>query len=201
MNDTLAHPLVRSYLSSVGDRAAALPDVRRQELLADLREHIEVALADSGTFDEGEVRRVLDQLGTPGEIVAAALAEEAGSGPVPESGRHTAITLCLIVVALPAALIPVIGPFFAPAAVIAALVRLWRSPQWARQEKRQATLLMLSPVIAVPVLAAVFSVAGGGLTAIALMAALLAAALLPVTAAVRLHRSAARVRQQVRRTA
>ncbi|RDG39131.1 HAAS signaling domain-containing protein [Streptomyces corynorhini] len=201
MNDTFAHPLVHSYLSSVGDRAAVLPDVRRQELLADLREHIEVALAESDTVDEGDVRRVLDQLGTPGEIVAAALAEEANSGPVPESGRRTAITLCLIVVALPAALIPVIGSFFAPAAMIAALVRLWRSRQWARREKWQATLLMFSPVIVVPGLAAVFSVAGGGLTAVAVMATLVVAASLPVTAAVRLHRSAARVRQRIRRTA
>ncbi|QNA77200.1 hypothetical protein C8250_039965 [Streptomyces sp. So13.3] len=198
MSDTLAHPLVQAYLSSVGQGVVALPDVRRQELLADLREHIEVALADADTVDEGSVRRVLDQLGTPGEVVAAALAEEAGSGPVPESGRRTAVTLCLIVVALPASLIPVIGPFFALAAMIAALVRLWKSPQWVRREKRQATLLMLSPVIAVPVLAVVFSVASGGLTPVALMAALLAAVPLPVAAAVRLHRSAARVRQQLR---
>ncbi|GAA0674150.1 hypothetical protein GCM10010193_28720 [Kitasatospora atroaurantiaca] len=198
MNDTLAHPLVRAYLTSVEERTTALPDVRRQELLADLREHIEVALADSDTFDENSVRRVLDQLGTPGEIAAAALAEEPGNHPVPESSRHTSVTLCLIVMALPAALIPVIGPFLALAATVAALVRLWKSPQWVRREKRQATLLVLSPVVTVPALAVVLSVALGGLTPITLMTALLAAMCLPVAAAIRLGRSAARLRQQLR---
>ncbi|MFI6447148.1 HAAS signaling domain-containing protein [Kitasatospora sp. NPDC050543] len=197
MNDTLDHPLVRAFLSSVEERAAALPDLRRQELLADLREHVEVALADSGSFDESDVRRVLDQLGSPGEITAAALAEEPGDHPVPDSSGHTSITLGLIVVALPAALIPVIGPLLTLPATIAALVRLWKSPQWVRREKQQATLLVLSPTVTVPVFAVVLSLALGQLAPTTVMAALLAAMTIPVAAAVRLGRSAARLRRQV----
>ncbi|MDH6577223.1 hypothetical protein [Kitasatospora sp. MAP5-34] len=197
MNDPLAHPLVLAYLSSIEERTTALPDARRQELLADLREHIEVALAESGTLDETSVRRVLDQLGTPGEITAAALAEEPGNHPTPETSRHTSITLCLAALALPAALVPVAGPLLSLAATVAALVRLWKSPQWVRREKRQATLLLLSPVVTVPAFAVICSVALGGLTAIALLTALLLAAFLPVAAAVRLGRSATRLRQQL----
>ncbi|MDH6127383.1 hypothetical protein [Kitasatospora sp. GP82] len=197
MNNTLTHPLVRAYLSSVEEQATALPGARRQELLADLREHIEVALAESDTLDDNSVRRVLEQLGAPGEIAAAALAEEPGNHPVPQSSRHTSVTLCLAVVPLPVALVPVIGPFLALAATVAALVRLWKSPQWVRREKRQATLLVLSPVVTVPALAVVCSVVLGGLTPIALMTALPAAVCLPVAAAIRLGRSAARLRRHL----
>ncbi|MGV9268974.1 HAAS signaling domain-containing protein [Kitasatospora sp. NPDC003701] len=198
MNDTLAHPLVRVYLSSVEERTAALPEARRRELLADLSEHIEVALAEAGGFDESGVRRVLDQLGTPGEIAAAALAEEPGDQPVPESGRRTAVTAVLIAAQLPAALVPAVGPLLAPVVTVVALVRLWRSRQWSRREKGEATLLMFSPLVAVPVLAVLLSVALGGLSPIGLMVAVLLALPLPTVGAVRLARSAARLRARQR---
>ena len=189
-------PLRAGLPYSVEERATALPHARRQELLADLRDHIEVALADADTSDENSMRRGLDQLSAPGEIAAAAL--EPGNTPVPESSRQTSATLYLTVVPLPAALIPVIGPFLAVTATAAALVRLWKSPQWVRQQKRQATLLVLSPFATIPALAGIFSVALGGLTPIMLMTALLAALPLPVAAAMRLGRSATRLRQQLR---
>ncbi|MFG3049528.1 HAAS signaling domain-containing protein [Kitasatospora sp. NPDC048239] len=190
MTNTLAHPLVRSFLSSVEDRTAALPDARRRELLADLREHIEVALSESDPSDGSAVRRILDQLGTPTEIADAALSEEPAARPVPESPRRTAITLGLLVLPLPAALIPVLGLLVAPAAAAAGLIRLWKSPQWSRGEKRQATLFALSPLLTVPALAAALSTTLGGLSPVGLLAALLLAAALPTLAAIRLHRTA-----------
>ncbi|WP_406193665.1 hypothetical protein OH807_03280 [Kitasatospora sp. NBC_01560] len=194
MNEPLSHPLVRTYLTAVEDRTAALPVARRRELLADLREHVEVALAESGTLDDDAVRRVLGQLGAPAEIAAAALAEEPGDRPVPESSRRTLVTLGLVVLAMPAAFVPAVGPFLGAVVAIAALVRLWRSPQWAGPEKRTATLLMLSPVVTLPVLAVLLSVLLGGLSAAALTVALPVALCLPVVAAVRLGRSAAGLR-------
>ncbi|MFF2039022.1 hypothetical protein ACFVVX_01235 [Kitasatospora sp. NPDC058170] len=197
MTNTLAHPLVRSFLSSVEDRTTALPEVRRRELLADLREHVEVALAESDPSDETAVRRILDQLGTPAEIAAAALAEEPAAQPAPESPRRTAITLGLLVLPLPAALVPVLGLLLAPAATVAGLIRLWKSPQWSRREKRQATVLALSPLVTAPVLAlaVAFSTTFGGLTPLTLLTVLLLSVPLPVLAAIRLHRSAARLRR------
>ncbi|MER6400768.1 hypothetical protein ABT263_32705 [Kitasatospora sp. NPDC001603] len=195
MTDTLAHPLVRDYLSSVEALTAALPELHRRELLADLREHIEVALADAGHLDGDGVRGVLDQLGAPGEIAAAALAEEPGDDrPVPESGGRTAVTAALIAVPLPAALVPVIGAPLGLIAAVVGLVRLWKSPQWSRREKREATLLALSPVLVLPVVAAVLSVVLGGLSARTVTIALLVTLALPVVAAARLVRSAARLR-------
>ncbi|MFJ9947152.1 HAAS signaling domain-containing protein [Kitasatospora sp. NPDC091207] len=198
MNDTLAHPLVRVFLSSVEQRTAALPEAHRRELLADLREHIAVALAEAGTLDDAGVRRVLDQLGTPAEITAAALAEEPGDQPVAESAGRTVLTVALVAVPLPVGLVPVLGLVLSPVAAVAALVRLWKSRQWSRPEKLRATVLMLSPVLTVPLLAGVVSVASGGLSARTVLIPLLAALVLPVVAAVGLHRSAARLREQRR---
>ncbi|MGW7574796.1 HAAS signaling domain-containing protein [Streptomyces sp. NPDC054765] len=79
---TSADP-VHDYLSAVGREASALPADRRQELLADLAEHIEVAHAERPDAAIGEV---LAELGDPRTIVATALAE-AGSGAAGASAR------------------------------------------------------------------------------------------------------------------
>ncbi|MFH8440831.1 HAAS signaling domain-containing protein [Streptomyces sp. NPDC018026] len=68
--------LVRDYLGAVEREAAALPADRRQELLADLAEHIDVTRADRPDAAPGEI---LAELGDPRTIAATALAE-AGSG-------------------------------------------------------------------------------------------------------------------------
>lgn len=77
-----------------------LSDDRRRDLVADLREHMESVLPQG--FDDAAVRETLDRLGSPREIVAAAIAEEPGVQPLrPESGVRTAVTLGM---AVPAAL-------------------------------------------------------------------------------------------------
>ncbi|MDJ0345371.1 hypothetical protein QMK19_21255 [Streptomyces sp. H10-C2] len=88
-----------------------------------------------------------------------------------------------------------VGPVLALAAAVAGLTRLWKSAQWVRLEKRQATLLLLAPVVAVPVLGLVISLAFDGLSTSAVMAALLLSWCLPAVAAARLARSAARLRE------
>ncbi|MEU3401389.1 HAAS signaling domain-containing protein [Streptomyces filamentosus] len=67
---------VRDYLSAVEREASALPADRRQELLADLAEHIEVTRAEHPEAGPGEV---LARLGDPRTIAGTALAE-AGTG-------------------------------------------------------------------------------------------------------------------------
>ncbi|GAA5007610.1 HAAS signaling domain-containing protein [Streptomyces hyderabadensis] len=67
---------VRDYLLAVEREAAALPADRRQELLADLAEHIDVTRAERPGVAPGEI---LAELGDPRTIAATALAE-AGSG-------------------------------------------------------------------------------------------------------------------------
>ncbi|MGF1342915.1 HAAS signaling domain-containing protein [Streptomyces flavovirens] len=76
--------LVERYLAAVGREASALPAQRRQELVADLAEHIEVALSER----PGEARDILGELGDPRTIATTALQEagSAGPGPVAEIG-------------------------------------------------------------------------------------------------------------------
>ncbi|MBW6433794.1 hypothetical protein KZ829_08600 [Actinoplanes hulinensis] len=69
---TQTDQLVADYLARVGRAAAGLPAGRREELLADLREHIDIARAESGAETEAEIRTILDRLGDPESIVAAA---------------------------------------------------------------------------------------------------------------------------------
>ncbi|MFE3217225.1 HAAS signaling domain-containing protein [Streptomyces antimycoticus] len=207
MSSPLSHPLVRTFLASVERRTAALPAGWREELLEDLREEIAAALADdrtenpaadgSAAISEERVRRVLDWIGTPEEIAADALAEESGSiPPEPENPGGTWLTLGLAVLPVPLCLIPGVGIPLGLVAAFGALVRLWRSAPWVRREKRQATLFVLSPLVTVPVLAAALSLAFDGISAPAFVGSLLIALALPVVGAVRLARSAARLREQ-----
>ncbi|MFE3074143.1 HAAS signaling domain-containing protein [Streptomyces sp. NPDC059247] len=112
---TSADP-VRAYLSAVERETSTLPADRRQELLADLAEHIEVSRAERPDAPVGEV---LAGLGDPRTIAATALAE-AGDGaawapaaPAPgpvgapaRRGRvHPLVPLVMLALALPFAVV------------------------------------------------------------------------------------------------
>ncbi|MFK4273582.1 HAAS signaling domain-containing protein, partial [Streptomyces milbemycinicus] len=88
MSSPLSHPLVRTFLSSVERRTAALPAVRREELLEDLREEIAAALADApaqnlaGGFTEGPAEGFAEHPGEhPGEHPADHPAEDPTDRP------------------------------------------------------------------------------------------------------------------------
>jgi uncharacterized membrane protein len=84
-----AEPLVEDYLRHLEAVAAVLPEYRRAELLAEIRAHLDEALRQVPAGDEAAVRSMLERLGSPEEIVAAA-AEPVPSGqffpvPMPET--------------------------------------------------------------------------------------------------------------------
>ncbi|MGW7517262.1 HAAS signaling domain-containing protein [Streptomyces sp. NPDC054796] len=187
MSEPLTHPLVRAYLASVEREAAVLPDERRRELVADLREHIGSVLP--GDADDAAVQQALDRLGTPREIAAAAIAEEPGVDPLrPESRARTTLTLALMVLAAP---FWVLGVGLVLAVV--AVVRIWRSTAWSRRDKRLGAVCALSPLLVIPAAAAPFAFTSG-LTANAVFGAHLIAMVIPLAAAVHLGRGAARLR-------
>ena len=76
--------LVQDYLRRLEQAAAPLPRSRRAELVAEIREHIDDALLEAGAADEVAVRNVLERLGPPEEIVAAAATP---TGPTGRAGR------------------------------------------------------------------------------------------------------------------
>lgn len=71
--------LVTDYLRRLDAAAVALPYDRRVELVGEIREHIEQARTAGGISGEASLRDLLDRLGDPDEIVAAA----AEDGDVP----------------------------------------------------------------------------------------------------------------------
>lgn len=76
--------LVAGYLGLVERALDGVPEAHRVELLTDLREHIEAERADLSSESEAAVRGILDRLGDPEEIAAAARAEH-----VPAAGATT----------------------------------------------------------------------------------------------------------------
>lgn len=100
---------VRDYLSAVEREASALPPDRRQELVADLAEHVEVTRAERPGATLGEI---LAELGDPRTIAATALAEagsrpagapaEGGAGdPVRRGKVHPLVPLLMLTLSLP----------------------------------------------------------------------------------------------------
>jgi hypothetical protein len=78
--------VVGEYLREVDLRLSGLPLLQRRELLADLETHIETARVERNIQSEGELIEVLERLGSP-EVVAAAAYEENGPGRTPPPPR------------------------------------------------------------------------------------------------------------------
>lgn len=71
--------LVEDYLGAVSYACADLPPDRRDDLLADLREHIAAARAVLYQPTEAAIRTILDRLGEPSVIAEEALLGEPGA--------------------------------------------------------------------------------------------------------------------------
>jgi hypothetical protein len=138
-------PLVDDYLRRLEAAAAHLPRARRKELVGEIDEHLEAALAEAGD-DEAAVRNVLERLGSPEEIAAAA-------GPAPERGRLETAALFVLSVSF---ILPGVGYLIGAGLVFA-------SKAWGGRDKTIG--LLIPPLVvligAVVVLAGAASVADG----------------------------------------
>ncbi len=88
METPVTDPIVAEYLQRLDRAGAVLPPDRRTELVQEIAHHIEQARADGSARDEVSVRTLLDRLGEPDEIVAAAR-EEGDDVPAPPAGFDT----------------------------------------------------------------------------------------------------------------
>ena len=161
MNSTRLNPLVEDYLARLDAEARVLPDQERQELVAELRGYLEAGLSE--TTSDADVRNLLQALGSPSDIIAAATLElEVGStqpstsqvlpAPPPPSPWGTVEIIAVLGLTAGTVLIPLIGP-------VIGLCFVWASTQWTRREKVVATALGLLPVLA---LVMGFAVVAGG---------------------------------------
>ncbi|MEV6270514.1 hypothetical protein AB0L64_25325 [Kribbella sp. NPDC051936] len=123
--------LVDAYLKYLTEAAEPLPEGRRTDLLADVTSHIAEARA-AGATSEDDVRRMLQRLGDPDELVAAST-----DGLVlvdryrPRFRGREVLALCL----LP------LGGFLALIGWVVGVVLLWTSDRWTRGEKWLGTLV------------------------------------------------------------
>jgi hypothetical protein len=119
MNPTV-HPLVAGYLRSLEGAAKVLPRRERDELVTEIRMHLDEALPPGAT--EADVRNALDALGAPWDIVAAAGGETTA---VRRGAREVFALILLVTGGFP---IPVVGWFVGLGLLI------W-SPLWTVRQK------------------------------------------------------------------
>lgn len=118
--------LVEDYLAKVSRATSGLPPERREELMRDLSEHIEIRRGELTDEREVHVLEILERLGDP-EMIARAAAADAGlpllparapvvdaSAPAPAGRRwRTALIIGVIVLVVIVALVCVGMLFFA----------------------------------------------------------------------------------------
>ncbi|MFB7739239.1 hypothetical protein ACFC08_33640 [Streptomyces sp. NPDC056112] len=140
---TAQHPLVKNYLAAVARETSELDEECRNELIADLDEHIAVALAEEADPDDQAIRAVLARLGDPRSIAASALGES--PAPVSVRRRHTVVPLVLLALA---GIATVTAPAVGAVLAIVAVVALWATPQWQTRDKVIGTAAaLLMPVL------------------------------------------------------
>lgn len=145
MSNPTVDELVGDYLARLEEAARDLPAGRRTELLDEIREHIDAGRETGAASDEAAVRTMLDRLGEPEDIAAAALAEDAGwqpaaagAPPAPvgvPSPSGTGLELAAVLLLTVGSIIPVVG-------WAVGVVLLWASRLWRTWEKVLGTLVV-----------------------------------------------------------
>jgi hypothetical protein len=135
--------LVEDYLARLQRAATALPPDRRDELVEGITEHLAAARAAGAAADEAAVRTLLDRLGEPEEIVAAAQ-EDAGPrpigyGPPPLAAAATPPGTGL---ELAAVLLLTLGSFLPLVGWLVGVALLCTSRRWTLRDKLLGALVV-----------------------------------------------------------
>ena len=128
MNGT-RHREVGEYLRRLQRSMADLPAERRDEILAEIEEHIAEDLAERPGATESDVRNVLERLGDPADIAAEAR-ERFGIKPTRRSWTDPAAIILLLIGGF-----TIIGWFVG-------VVLLWISDAWTTRDKIIGTLVV-----------------------------------------------------------
>ena len=126
---------IQDYLRLLERAAADLPGDRRQDLLMGIREHIAAARAAGVASDEAEVRTLLDRLGEPCDIVAAACEDDRVTGGGGPRRSGTTLELAAVLMLTAGSFVPVVG-------WLVGVVLLWTSRLWRLREKVLGTLVV-----------------------------------------------------------
>ena len=126
------HPLVVDYLVRLGVETRRLPQDQARELLADIEEHLSAGLAEDAS--EADVRNTLDRLGTPAEVVDAAVTDPAVAPQPATPDRGGWVEVGALVGLVAAEVLFVILPVSIVAWIVG-LVLLAMSHVWSTREK------------------------------------------------------------------
>lgn len=141
--------LITDYLGRLHAASWPLPAARREELQAEVAEHIQAAMADAGSRDEVTVRNVLERLGPPDEIVAGEGVGAASFPAAPPPSVHVRNAwgaveiLAILFLTVGSVILPFLGP-------IVGLLFMWGSRLWRTRDKAVATLIV-AVLLTVPV--------------------------------------------------
>jgi uncharacterized membrane protein len=128
MNGT-RHREVGEYLRRLQRSMGDLPAERRDEILAEIEEHISEDLAERPAATDADVRNVLERVGDPGDIAAEAR-ERFGIKPARRSWTDPAAVILLLIGGF-----TIIGWFVG-------VVLLWISDAWNTRDKIIGTLVV-----------------------------------------------------------
>jgi Domain of unknown function (DUF4190) len=92
-------PLVDDYLRRLNAAASTLPADERDELVSEIREHLEEALRQYPAGDQAAVHNALERLGSPEEIAAAA-ADPAPGQPAGAVSQINGLAIASVVLAV-----------------------------------------------------------------------------------------------------
>jgi uncharacterized membrane protein len=122
---------VDEYLARLERSMSDLPSSRRSELVEEIKEHIEEAVAElEPGATEADVRNALERLGEP-EDIANEARERLGIRPLRVSWTDTAAIVLLLV-----------GGFLWGIGWIVGVVFLWQSDVWSVRDKVIGTLVV-----------------------------------------------------------
>ncbi|SEB63743.1 hypothetical protein SAMN05216483_0079 [Streptomyces sp. 2131.1] len=143
--------LTREYLAAVERETSMLPAAARQELIADLGEHIAVALAER----PGSVHEILREMGDPRAIAETARQELGGipAAPATAPGRRRSRVWLPLALLVASEVLPylenIVLSLLSIAAMIAAVVIVCRARYWTVAQKWTGlTLTVIVPVLA-----------------------------------------------------
>jgi hypothetical protein len=131
MKDARTDRIVDDYLRRLNAALKDLPKDRREELVEEIREHIEVGRAELGSETEAELRSLLDRIGDPSDI-AADSADRLGVRPV----RVGLMEIAAVV------LLPIGGVVVPFVGWVVGVILLWASKAWDLRDKLIGTFLL-----------------------------------------------------------
>jgi uncharacterized membrane protein len=185
MKMTTVDDLVADYLGRLARASAGIPEAERTELMEQISEHISATRAEAraqGAPDgPAMVRTVLERLGSPEEVAAAAGARP--DDPTGDAGATKGFTRENVAVVLLIAGWVVAGLGWLVGSVLA-----WTSPRWTTRDKIVATVLPAPILIALMV---DHNIAGPTVPGAVLLLLVVAGLVVSVVAGIRLARRAA----------